>query len=516
MDNYLEPTRTEYQNSEYIISNVLSTNNAELNLKKGSVIHELLVRPFSYLYSWFSINIQNMFKITSLSYLSTSTATENEIADMMLSNYFITRKQGTKAKGVITITMSLPTIRIQKNSVFSVEGTKVQTYTPIIVVNSLDSVTNKDTSEVEYIKAVPYEGSYIANIPVEAVESGYIELMAGSSAEVLFANTVITGAELTSPITGGTSTETDASMVQRASYNTSNASIGSINGIRKKFTECSITVYDVAVVGGEDTSAYRARYNNTNINIGGVLDIHIKTQTQPSVSMLSVPVDPIAENKYSITLDSTEYAGIIGIIKILINGSTLSQFTTEYLSKDSGLSDIGARLSNKQKVIITFESIEEVENADVYVYYMPGVNICQEFIDSDVNKFIGQDSLIKAAIPISVGISCAYSYDGTQSSSTIEDQIKDNIFNYVNSLPIGTRYLNFSDLRIVCEQAISGLTLKLPCIFNATIPLYDGTYTTYYSNSGILDIGDTVYSNVWDFNICFFSITKDAITLGEV
>ena len=102
MADYIEPTQRSFDNAESMAADVLSQSSPNLITKIGSVIRELIIRPSAYLMSWSTDNFLNMLAQSSVMYLKTSQETDNPIADMVASNYFVTRLQGTSARGILT------------------------------------------------------------------------------------------------------------------------------------------------------------------------------------------------------------------------------------------------------------------------------------------------------------------------------------------------------------------------------------------------------------------------------
>ena len=535
MADYIEPTKTEYKNTEQVAVDVVSQAYPEIITKTGSVIRELVIRPLSYLLSWLKSNTANDIKQYSVSYLKTSQLTDNPIADMVASNYFVERRQGTPAKGVVTLTLNLPTLRIAAGAVFSVGGVQTCTEKQYLVTET----PLQDNDLVSYIKAVPYKDRYwLASIPVVTVANGPIEVPLGAPVTLGFSCTSFEAADLTSPITGGSGTETDAQLMQRAEYNTAESGIGSYYGIKKKLSKAPVTVDGMSVIAGEDAPLFRARNNSVGINPGGYVDCHVKTANQTSIgTILNRPlviVDDLDENEQvigqhgEITLgsddESVKFPGFIRLNSLLIDGIYRDKYSVAYSTLDPNVTAEGARLSNKQEatVIVTLENngntnapIGPTTNTAIEVEYMPGITALQNYMDSDVEHFIGQDTLIKAAVPVSVGVTCAYYCERELTDAEVED-IKQTIVDYINTTEVGIGKLNFSDIREACLKTHPDVTLRLPCVFTAAVSLQDGMLDTFNSTSGILDITHNPTYNRWGYQICFFSCCVANVELDAV
>lgn len=512
MADYIEPTQTEYNTVEQTTLDVVSQATPNLITKTGSVIRELIVRPAAYLTSWAVTNIRDLLVKTSVAYLKTSQATENPIADLVASNYFVTRREGTGAKGIITLTLSQPVLRLSRGTQFTVGGVAMVTPEQYLITNGSTAGT---TSNFKYIKSTAYNGNWIANIPVVSTVTGKLEISVGADVVINLSSSVIIGAELTSPITGGTDTETDAEMMARAEYNTAEAGIGSYYGLRKKFDKAPVAVLGLSVTAGEDMPLLRARYNNVNINPGGIVDAYVKTVKQPTTDSFQVTctkASGAAVYKGTLPVDC-----VLHVDRVIVNQEALESFEVLFGSTDEGnIPPAAARLSVNQTTEIAFELAGSAAvTATVFCTYIPGIRQLQNYIDDDAEHFIGQDTKVKAAVPVEVGFRCCYAAP----SMLTDDQLsllKNTIEDYINSIPVGTKAINFSDVRKVCASALPTVDLRLPCVMTGKVYTKSGDTDTFHTNTGIFDISDPTNVDYWDFQECYFSACVDRIVVEAV
>lgn len=525
MSDYIEPSQRSFNNAESVVSDVITQATPGLITKAGSVIRELIIRPISYLTAWAEDNLLDKLAGTSVMYLKTSQSTNNPVADMVASNYFVTRNQGTTARGILTLTLAQPVLRIAQGSPFTVGGATMVTPEQYLITNS---DTSGSTSGFVYIKSIPYKTSegdfYIANIPIVSTVPGRLELPVGSAVTIGFSTSVIIEAELTSPITGGTDVETDAEMMARAEYNTAEAGIGSYYGLRKKFNKAPVAVLGLSAVAGEDEPLFRARWNNVSINPGGIVDCYVKTEKQPTtdsyqVTFTRAQTKDAQQNTVYYYWAYVPVKCILCINSVIVDGTNIEKFNTIFESvEDSLLPPDASRLSVEQATKVTFLA-GEYETATlvgtVFCTYIPGIQALQDFINEDAEHFIGQDTMVKAAVPVEVSVSCSYS----AASMLEEDQVellKQTIEDYINSIPVGTRSINFSDLRKVCATAVPAAELRLPCVMAGTVYTKSGVTDTFYSNTGIFDISNPTSFDWWDFRECYFSACADNIRIEAV
>lgn len=510
MADFIEPTQRSFNSAEATASDVISQSSPTLITKAGSVVRELIIRPLSYLFAWANDNLLDKLATTSVMYLKTSQATENPVADMVASNYFVTRNQGTAARGILTLTLSQAVLRLPRGSQFTVGGATMITPEQYLITNSATTSTSEDFT---YIKSIPYGSYYIANVPIVSAVPGRLELPVGSAVTIGFSTNIIIDAELTSPVTGGKDVETDAELMQRAEYNTAESGIGSFYGLQKKFTKAPVAVLGMAVTAGEDAPLLRARYNNVNINPGGFLDCYVKTVKQPTTDTFEV----VCSGTTGSMSGTVPAECILKVNSVIVDGAAVQEVTTTFGSSDTNLPAEAARLSTKQTTSVSFQLATDIVGctASVSCTYVPGILALQNYIDQDENHFIGQDTMVKAAVPVEVSISCGYA-----ASSMLEDDqvelLKQTIEDYVNNIQVGTRTINFSDLRRVCASAVPAADLRLPCVMVAKVYTKSGGIDTFHSNTGILNIGDPVNKDYWDFRECYFSTCADNIRVEAV
>ena len=519
MADHIEPTKTSFEAAEQVALDIISVAAPSLITRTGSVIRELIVRPAAYLLSWITDNIKRDFRQYNVAYLKTSQLTENPIADAVASNYFVTRKQGIQAKCIVTLTLTNPTLRIASGARFTVGGEPMCTPVQYLITNDADSY--EDTETLVYIKSIPFGDYYLANVPLIAVNPGNVEKPLGSDVAVNFSCITLVEAELTSPVTGGASAETDAQLMQRAEYNTAEAGIGTYYGIKKKMTKAPVVVEGLSVTAGEDKPLFRARHNSVNVNPGGYVDCHVKTCNQACVKTVTMEVTPVVNgNSYtcSCAIDSSVCPGFITVSSVVAGGKLIGVFSVTYGSNDATISPEGARLSTNQTAIVDFTAEGlTTENDKVSVtlnlLYMPAIADLQAFMDKDTEHFIGQDIKIKAAIPMPLHLD----FNVQSADELTEDDIqgiKQTIADYVNSTNVGMGKINLSDIRVAVISKFPNIDLRLPCTMSTEMYTTDGQIDTFYSTAGVLDTTKSANTTYWGYQLCFFSGCADNVRLN--
>lgn len=513
MPDYIEPTASDFSSSEQVMLDVLSSTYPNTQTKAGSTLRELLVRPLAYIYAWCVANLARTRSESTVAYLQTSQLTENPVADAIASNYFVTRRQGTRAKGVLTFTLSVPTMQVEANSQVTVGGVAMMVEHRTIAMQGVDQGLVGDTL---YVPMVRVGTQYMANVPVVAQATGRAEIDPGATVVINFSQTGLVDAQLTSPVSGGSDTETDAEMMRRCRLNTADAGVGSYYGLRKKLADAPVSVLGLKPVAGEDVPIYRARYNSANVNPGGFVDCYVKTQTQYAVGNIHTQAtyDSVTGHLVAV-LNNADYAGAYGILSLVVDGVVRTEYTVTFGTTDAYTTPEGARLGSTQTLKVEFTGSGLSADVDAQVMYMPGIDALQRYMNRDDNRFIGQDVEIKAAVPVILHIDCVAHSDDTLSDDDMA-LLKDTIADVVNSQEVGTRTLNFSDMVKACRAALPKAELRLPCTISAEMPLRNGGFDAWYVSTGILDIGAPVNPEYWNPEVCFFSVIPDNIRIETV
>ena len=244
------------------------------------------------------------------------------------------------------------------------------------------------------------------------------------------------------------------------------------------------------------------------------MDCYVKTEKQPTTDSFQVACTGTGGKLSGVVPGDC----ILRVDSVIVNGQLLPEFDVEFQSWDVNTSEEGARLSVKQKTVVSFQLTDTsatTANATVFCTYIPGIRALQDYIDADEEHYLGMDTAIKAAVPVEVTFHCGYS-----ASSMLEDDqvelLRTTIENYINNIQVGTRTINFSDIRKVCASAVPTADLRLPCVMTGKAYTRNGGVDTFHSNTGIFDISDQANEDFWDFRECFFSICADNIKVEAV
>lgn len=492
--------------AEALAISAIRTKFPDLSVRAGSVVHELVVRPLAYVYGKWRSELDTAWKERCPSNLLLSTLTENPVADEVASFYGVKRKEASVSTGVVTVCLQSPSLVISRAFSMTVSGVQITVPALTIISSTYGQETtsyNRDSGDTIYVRPIRNGLTYIARFAVEASQKGSAEVPEGVAVEYSEEDTNIISMTLTSPLSGGSDGETDASLIRRALDNLDGYGVGTVYAIKRLIEQSGVHVLGLNTTGTDDilSSAYD---NGLLAGLSGNIDVFVRTKTQPAIKTISVPVVAAAQDICSAYIDSSDTAGAIGVTGVRIGGVALEKYSVEF---------VGEQLSSRQQLSIAFNTTDaealSLSDADVDIMYMPAVADLQAFMDKCDNVFVGHRFTIKSAIPVRLSLS--FMSDVAITTETAKG-VKSAVVNYINSLPVGFGEVNFTDI----QQAVrttTGIDISLPCTMTGVTTLRTGSKHSFSSTCGILRVDSQGVEESWPSSICFFYTTGDDIRL---
>lgn len=508
--NLIQPSQTKFTQAEAALTNLMQDYSTQVDTRKGSVIRELLIRPYAYIYAKIDEIISDWIRRTSVAYLSRSSQTSNSTADLVASNYFISRRQGGYATGVVTLKCSYSQIRVNSNTKFSVNSIMFspdKTY--IATAEPLPS-----TDAIGYVKMYYINNQYIANIPVRALQPGEIEIPAGVQVQISSYIAGTESAQLLSPITGGADTQTDASMMRRCKERCG-AAIGTLQAIRTKMQDAPVNVLSCCALGSGQPGCFRSSYNDLAVPIGGAVDIYVKTQNQNQIRQVTVPATEL--NNKSLILSETLCPGACRVLSVRSVGVNRNlKYTVQYLSSDPSLSALGAKNTCKQKIKISFSSsLTDITDFRIALQCMPYVKQLQDFMEDTYGGYLGQDCLIKGAVPVTVKVACQL-YSKKELTQVQLTDIKTFIAAKINEKQVGEQNLNMDQIAELVQDRYPDVKLRLPYTLSVSMPQTNGGVYNFSMTDGTASVLYKAGKYLWPSQAYFFSTTADFVDIQVI
>ena len=475
------PNQSRYQEKVYEISDIFKKLVSTATTAVGSGIYELVIRPTSAIYAAIIDSIDKWHKEYTLEYLSKSTNREQGPADVILSNYFITRNDGRMASAVVTVYSTDTFTKIPKGTVFDAAGTAL--YASDTVFGSY--LMWDPTEDGTYSKAYKSGDFYCFTVPVNTDGPTSEIISEGITVDLISYIPNVDHVVLSSALEGGSDVETDAEMVARARESVMSW-IGCSASIHKILKTSGFTLYSSKSFDSKDAEMNRASGSNLFINTGSMIDTYVKTSMYPKTGHTTI------DTGNSVLIDITRYipAGTISITNVINNAGSSIGYDVQWGSSADDITPEGARFSSYQTSVI---SIDEITSSITVSYtYMPYISELQSYIDMPDNRMLGWDILVKAAIPAVLNIRGSLHLPATDVDSIIQD-----VANYINNTNVGCSTINLADIQSVVSANHNNI-LSSPVIMTATCYGHDGSNYVCSSSSGVLDItgSGTVTSNM--------------------
>lgn len=454
----------------------------------GSGIYELLIRPMCIMYAAIEDSINTWYTDNTLQRLASSDNTTKGPADDILSNYFVYRKDGAQATGVVTLYSTDKLTKVPSGSVFTVQG--IQLITDVTVYGSYDNFPEGFSAQDNYVKAYKSGEYYCFPVHVHTIDNSNVIVSEGSDVSVDTYIPSVYRAVLSSALVGGSDTETDASMVLRAKRNVSSW-IGSPASIHKILCASGFPVYSSASFDNKDPEMNRAGSSALYINTGGMIDTYVKTSLYPLSGSSIIQLNGINTSNGYIDVTDRVPPATLCISGVFGDEGSPLKYDVIWGSSSPDISDVGARLSIYQTVKLALTGYSG-KSITINYTYMPYIQGLQSYINKPDSKILGWDILIKAAVPVVTTIRGSI-HTQTDDKSLVHKSIID----YINNTPVGISEINLSDIQHVLSYNYSTL-LTSPVIMTTTDITYDGKYTSNMESSGVLKVpsGEKFTANI--------------------
>lgn len=364
------------------------------------------------------------------------TLADDDQVDAILSNFQVTRLQGTSSSGTIRVVLEgLFSTAIPAGSTFSVQSQSfVVTQAYRLRTSSLSVL---DSSDILLTAMPDGTGRYYADLSVVSVETGIDTRIRRNTRLVPnFGIPRLSEVFAVSDFSGGLDDETNEELISRlkdgaalkapSNRLTTAALIRSLSGFE---------LTDVSECGYGD--AEQQRYHSLlPIAYGGRRDVWVRTDKQLNKTTLQKTLTRIGiSDLFQFTITKDEVPGFYGTSSI-VSSDGQKTFTVESDTRGFDLTgeslfvpdieeDIEARFTAYQTAVIVVSSDESVTSssieANVEVEFTPGIRELQDYFSDRENRPSESDLLIRAAVPCTVRINVEIYKSETQSSPSSTD-----------------------------------------------------------------------------------------------
>ena len=453
----------------------IQENNPNLDLKRG-VFHDTVLYYHAVLEGAIRENLERYQTARSLQQIEIdpSIADANTVSDV-LSNWGITRDEGTFAKGSVAVVVdSSSSVTISSGAAFEADGVK------FTADDSYTSTTNPAAADTDNDRLMTQlsDGNYIFTIFVTASEVGAAGKLGADTIiipDAPISNYVTSYAS--SDFTDGTSSETNSELVNKLQDGISAKALSNRINMRGLLRSLSqfVSVTNQSIVGYGDPEMLRDQHSIFPLSFGGRVDWYVRGQEQlNTVSLLKeatlISVNTSDQGTWQFSLDKDEVPGFYEIRSIVLSGyTTVSTETFSITSDERGLNltdtgfipDIKTQAEGAftayQTTTIQFLDTETDASVltvgDKQEYAIKVVNSgytkeLQAYMASRDTRCFGSDVLLKAPVPCFVQVSLTVNKTSGDADPDVS-AMKNSIAAVVN----GTGFIGRLDSSRILEAA---------------------------------------------------------------
>lgn len=470
--------------------------------REGSAIRDLFIKPATELSTAFITELEGMRN--GMSFLNVDSMTEDE-ADALAANLIVSRRSGAKATGVVRMFFDRPIdFDLPAETMFSTSS-GLHFYSISRTTFTLEEMQNRFDGNLYYVDVI-----------VEGEETGSAYNIGPGEISICndISSTQLVLVTNNSYFSGGETRETNRELYERVKMAITTRCLNTTKGVKFQFLEAFSFLRRITVIGKGDPEMIRDDlrtlveethadlpeiYDTEEIiatHIGGKTDVYAQVY-EPVEDYVDVEVIPASAKLEDLGLVDKPILRITSLEILNMDGMD----PTGVLIPDNNWRVIShdARTRFSTRESLSLEVDDDYVNNPVRIHYMWSYETAamQKWAESDDNRVICEDILVKHHQPAFVNLSLAYNAD-----EEVED-METLVREYIMSIP-EKKSLKVSDLIdfVYDQTAIHVLT---PLLITATLHKNDGSIERYESYDEI------VISRI----SCFIPDNIEIVYMGE-
>lgn len=508
------------------LQTLLSTEIPDTDFSVGTVLYDLLVKPAAVTLAAQETDLDALRNSMSLVQVLQDPTASDESVDNLLSNYNVSRREGSRAAGLINIYVSTTdNVYIEPTAIITCGATRLNPSKAYVAV--FGTITTQDTQDVSYVQMRQFDDStYVFSIEAVTVENTDTVLSPGQSCSISTQDSFIRRVEVGSTFTGGALAETSEEFLIRAATSINSKVVTGRDNIQSLLEDngSGVDVLDAGAFGMGDVLQLRDKDNAAGVSSGGHVDVYVTTSPVPSFATASLPATREAGGTWSLPIPRETYAGAYGVTEIRNGADAYNTNLVHVLGYelDEGAPHITqpvhARYSKYQTLTIQFEttgiddSVTE-QNFDVDILFMPGLNTLQEYMQGADIRSYAFDTLVKGTIPVLVSVAVTVEYVQGISPPTIT-ALQQAVSDEINLQRMRVGSLESSKVVYALREAFGAGDVRMPITLSGKVFLPDGT-TAFATDQNRLVVPEE--TGIGAENTDFFCYPENVeVTLVEV
>lgn len=310
-------TQDQFDQAENIVINLLRSAYPSLDLRRGTVLRELLVRPSASFYAMESERYTKLQQVSSLQLIAEnpSTATVEDV-NRILANFNITQRAGSIAYGTAYMQLAYDRTYIVGSdfTLYTLDGFTFGVEQSYTILSAPDK--NNPSHLQLYAKS---DGTFYALLPIVAAAAGETyNIAAGTTLNATSAFDGFVLAEAYTNFVNGVNPETMTQLLARMPSAIAHRSLESrisIDSILRDPYQGNFgsILFATSVLGYGDQGQLRDKHNAFGVAVGGRADIFVRTFAQPNVVVLLKTANKIAAHTYQFTIAAADAPGYYAI-----------------------------------------------------------------------------------------------------------------------------------------------------------------------------------------------------------
>lgn len=411
------------------LTSQLQELNPELDLKRG-VFHDTVLYYHAVLEAAIRANLERYQSARSLQQIEADPSLADvDVVNQVLSNWGVSRREGTKAVGSVTIELSAAqSVTVPVGFAFQANGKEFVSTAAFTARTSEAQIS----SETDRLLQPLSNGNWAFTVDVEASEIGSdYKLNSGDLIVPVRSLVNYVTSYATSSFEDGLNTETNAELLTQLQNGISAKSLSNRAGMRALVASLPefASVTNQSIVGYGDPEMLRDRHTIFPISYGGRVDWYVRGQSQLERTSLTTTAKLLSisgtTSTWQLAIDRNTYPGFYEVTKIRRSGDVVLNSGFEIiednrsndLTGDDFIPDItnvaeGAYSPFQTTIIKFVDTVSDTTSLTVgqtaeYVCEIVGVPLLgeiQAFVSSRDIRSYAADVLVKAPVPCFVEV----------------------------------------------------------------------------------------------------------------
>jgi len=514
------------QDTQTRLAAFILENNPNADVGPGTVLSELVVKLAATAQNGIYNDVQALEAVSAVQTALASTVPTYTIPliDNIASNFLTTRYQGKVSGGILKVTVAagnrgytIPSGTLFVQPTINLQYQTSQTYTV---------VTGTPGSSTE-LPLLTDGTTFYFLLPVSATAAGsQYQVSSGASFSVVGTSNLSNIVSIVSygAFTSGLPQDSDQVLLAKMQTNITNLSLTSSKAIAATILQAFPDFQSLSSVGANDAEMMRSKRNFCGVSTFGKADIYVRTSVGVEQVVIQETATKVSAGVWQLNIGATDAPGFYQITSLLptpVNNTTVmgtlpiksitfgysqDQFPTN--NEIDNATD--ARFSCYQTATVQFAYSEvpsvapgATASMDVAVNYMPNLSAIQTMFQAEPTRILCGDYLVRGAIPCFVSLNLAlFKINPTDTEASINiPQMKQDIFNYVNTIPFGESLYASKIVEICHNYPIK--RVDLPISMSGLIYGVDGS-TQLISNSDVLTIPTNLTAGVTPKTTAYF------------